>query len=91
MTASGHWHSMPRGTRLASAGWDKTIKIWDVGNNKELFMIKAHNDTVTALAFSPDGQLLASASLDGKVKIWNANCAASGPLKKDSGTACGYP
>ena len=60
------------GSRLATGGWDQTIKVWDTQTNKALFTIKAHTGTVTALAFSPDGQFIASGSTDGTVKLWNA-------------------
>ena len=65
----------PDGSRLASAGWDQTIKVWDTKTKQELFTIKAHTGTVTALAFSPNGQFIASGSIDGTVKIWNAALA----------------
>ena len=34
--------------------------------------IKAHLGTVTALAFSPNGETLASGGLDGLIKFWPA-------------------
>ncbi len=61
----------PDGSKLASGGWDQTIKIWDANTGKELRTIKAHLGTVTALAFHPNGQQIASGGLDGMVKVWN--------------------
>ena len=61
----------PDGTKLATGGYDQTIKIWDAATGKEQKTIKAHLGTVTALSFSPDNQWLASGSTDGVVKIWS--------------------
>jgi WD40 repeat protein len=63
-----------KGDKLATGGWDKTIRIWDL-TGKELNVIKAHGSdqtlgTVTALAFSPNGEFIASGGLDGLVKVW---------------------
>ena len=47
------------------------FKIWSIADGKELRTIKAHLGTVTALAFSADGQWLASGGTDNLVKIWS--------------------
>ncbi len=60
----------PDGKILASCGYDRLIKLWDVAAKKELRVLKDHSDSVYGLAFSPDGKLLASASADRAVKVW---------------------
>jgi WD40 repeat protein len=45
--------------------------LWQI-YHKEHEMLEGHNDTVTSVAFSPDGKTIATASVDGKVKIWDA-------------------
>jgi hypothetical protein len=65
----------PNGKLLASCGYDRVIKIWDVTGAlpKELHVLKDHSDAVYGVAFSPDGKLLASASADRAVKVWDIN------------------
>ena len=77
-TLAGHDGSVwgvafsPDGKRLASAGWDYKIKIWDTETGKELHTLVGHTAPVQGVAFSPDGKRVASAGWDGLVKIWDA-------------------
>jgi WD40 repeat protein len=62
----------PDGRRLASAGLDETVKVWNTATGQEVLSLAGHPGAVASVAFSPDGQRLASASLDGTVKVWDA-------------------
>src|SRR5262249_8034248 len=62
----------PDGRRLASAGLDQSIKLWDTATGQEVLTLRGHIDNVFCLAFSPDGHRLASASLDKTVRVWDA-------------------
>jgi hypothetical protein len=60
----------PDGKTLATAGYDRLIKIWDVETGQELRTLRDHSDSIYALAFSPDGNFLVSVSADRAVKVW---------------------
>jgi WD40 repeat protein len=63
----------PDGQRLASAGADRTLRIWDATTAREaLLTLRGHAAEVNSLQFSPDGRHLASASMDGTIKLWDA-------------------
>jgi WD40 repeat protein/tRNA A-37 threonylcarbamoyl transferase component Bud32 len=62
----------PDGARVASAGADRAVKVWDRWTLREARTLSGHTDQVTALAFSPDGENLASGSADGAVRVWHA-------------------
>ena len=62
------------GTRLATAGYDRTIQVFELapdGTAKLLHTLRDHSDTIYALAFQPGGLLLASAAGDRAVKVWD--------------------
>jgi WD40 repeat protein len=61
----------PDGTRLAGAGPDNTIVIWDVTTARELAVLRGHTGQVSSVAFSPDRKRLVSGSADGSVRLWD--------------------
>jgi WD40 repeat protein len=58
----------PDGKLLATAD-KKIIKVGDAATGKLLLSVRAHQDDVTALAWSPDGKLLVSGDGGGKVCV----------------------
>jgi WD40 repeat protein len=62
----------PDGRCLASSSYDKTARLWDARNGKQVLLYRGHRARVNALAWSPDGRHLASASSDCSVQIWEA-------------------
>jgi WD40 repeat protein len=61
----------PDGGHIASASFDKTVRIWDAETGKLERTLEGHEGPVRGLAFSPDGVHLASAAGDKTVRIWN--------------------
>ena len=64
----------PNSYQLASGSYDKTIRIWDVGDNNNLRHVRTlrgHTEYVSSVVWSPDGRTLASGSGDGTVRLWN--------------------
>ena len=56
--------------RLVSCSRDKTIKIWNVKDGKELFQLIGHTYTVFSIVTLPNG-LFASGSADNTITIWD--------------------
>jgi WD40 repeat protein len=63
-------------TRLASASYDNTVKVWDVSSGACLQTLEGHSSEVSSVAFSHDSTRLASASYDNTVKVWDASSGA---------------
>ncbi|MGV3724604.1 MAG: WD40 repeat domain-containing protein, partial [Actinomycetota bacterium] len=60
------------GKRLATASFDKTVKVWDFPAGTATLTLKDHTDAVLAVAFSPDGAILASGGRDHSIKLFDA-------------------
>jgi WD40 repeat protein/nucleoside phosphorylase len=71
----------PTGTRIASAGADGTVRIWEAETGESLLTYRGHTHllntinihaSISTIAWSPDGGRMASAGSGTKVHIWDA-------------------
>ncbi|KMS87018.1 WD-40 repeat protein [Streptomyces regensis] len=77
----------PDGNTLATASYDRTVRLWDVTDpNRPAPLgrpLTGHTSWVSSAVFSPDGRTLASAGDDGTVRLWDVTDPAHArPLGK---------
>lgn len=60
----------PDGRLLATGGYDRALKLWDIESGACFRTNTVHNGPIFSLAFDPSGRVLASASADQTVKLW---------------------
>jgi len=61
----------PDGTRLALAGRDATVRVWDAATGKETLALRGYGQAVMAVAWGPDGTRLAAGGFGGFVQVWD--------------------
>jgi tetratricopeptide (TPR) repeat protein len=61
----------PDGSRIATASFDRTLKLWDTLTGREVFTLRVRTGWLV-LAFSPDGQRIVSGGLDFTARVWDA-------------------
>ncbi|XP_034189286.1 notchless protein homolog 1 [Osmia lignaria lignaria] len=60
----------PNGRVIASASFDKSIKLWEANTGKYITSLRGHVQAVYSVAWSADSRLLVSGSADSTLKVW---------------------
>ncbi len=60
------------GNRIASAGEDRTVHIWNAATGEAMITYTGHSSAVRAISWSPDSKRIASGGWSKKVHVWNA-------------------
>lgn len=61
----------PNGCIIASASFDKSIKLWESNTGMYITSLRGHVQAVYSLAWSADSRLLVSGSADSTLKVWS--------------------
>nr|XP_033778783.1 notchless protein homolog 1 [Geotrypetes seraphini]XP_033778784.1 notchless protein homolog 1 [Geotrypetes seraphini]XP_033778785.1 notchless protein homolog 1 [Geotrypetes seraphini] len=61
----------PDARTIASASFDKSIKLWDGKTGKYLASLRGHVSAVYQISWSADSRLLVSGSSDSTLKVWD--------------------
>ncbi|KAL0752245.1 hypothetical protein Bca101_034248 [Brassica carinata] len=65
-----HVYFSPNGQWIASASFDKSVKLWDGVTGKFITAFRGHANCVYQISWSPDSRMLLSCSKDSTLKVW---------------------
>lgn len=63
----------PDGKLLATASYDKSVRVWDVAAGKQLAVFEAVGKGPCTVAWSPDQTVFATADLSGMISLWGVH------------------
>jgi WD40 repeat protein len=78
ITLAGHTDAVtsalfsPDGSRLVTASFDGTARVWDAASGDALATLSGHKALLWSARFSPDGSRIVTASDDKTAQVWDA-------------------
>ncbi len=75
----------PRGDLVASASFDRSIKVWKTSDGSLVGTLEGHEGKVLAITFSPDGGTILSGSEDKTLRLWTVPGAGPDVIGGHSG------
>jgi WD40 repeat protein/tRNA A-37 threonylcarbamoyl transferase component Bud32 len=66
----------PDGSRVVTAGWDGTARVWSPATGELLLTLKMEGEFVSSACFSSDGRVLITAGKDQVLRFWDAKTGA---------------
>jgi WD40 repeat protein len=80
----------PGGKLAATAGNDRSVRIWDLETGKTLKLLE-HGGPAISVQFSPDGRRLATVSADRTLRVWDVTPDERSPADLLELVACRVP
>jgi WD40 repeat protein len=62
---------IPGGRQALSAGYDHTLRLWDLATGETVRTFSGHANRVTTVAITPNGRYALSGSADGTLRLWD--------------------
>jgi hypothetical protein len=62
----------PDGSQLATASFDQTVRLWDLGQGGPAGVFRGHSDFVYSVSYTPDGRSLLTGAKDRTIKRLSA-------------------
>jgi WD40 repeat protein len=79
------------GRRFATSSTDQTARAWDARTGAPVIAPLVHEDTVSAVAVSPDRARLATITAGGTVRVWGAGAWSATYPQRGAGRAVFHP